>query len=116
MNNDKFEKKIAKKYGVNSSELKSLSLRQIKNLQINKKRTLQDNEKFKLVKKPVKAIVKGATIGASVAGVVNTVFPNLVPVAGTYLTTSSNIPDQAKLAILTALAHYQLILLVVIQF
>ena len=41
MNNDKFEKKIAKKYGVNSSELKSLSLRQIKNLQINKKRTLK---------------------------------------------------------------------------
>ena len=104
MNNDKFEKKIAKKYGVNSSELKSLSLRQIKNLQINKKRTLQDNEKFKLVKKPVKAIVKGATIGASVAGVVNTVFPNLVPVAGTYLTTSSSIPNQAKLAILTFLA------------
>ena len=30
MNNDKFEKKIAKKYGVNSSELKSLSLRQNK--------------------------------------------------------------------------------------
>ena len=80
MDNEKFEKKVAKKYGVNSSELKSLSLKQIKNLQINKKRTLQDNEKFKLIKRPIKTVVKGASLGASVAGVVNTIFPNLIPV------------------------------------
>ena len=104
MDNEKFEKKVAKIYGVNSSELKSLSLKQIKNLQINKKRTLQDNEKFKLIKRPIKTVVKGASLGASVAGVVNTIFPNLIPVAGTYLTTSSSIPNQAKLAILTFLA------------
>lgn len=104
MNKEKFEKRVVKRYGVSSEVLKDLSVSKIKNLKINHKYELKEKEKFKLVKKPIKVIAKGAGLGASVAGCVNTLFPNLIPVIGTYITTSSNISSKAKLALLTSLA------------
>ena len=49
-------------------------------------------------------IVKGAKLGMGVAGCINTIFPNLIPVIGTYVTTSSNLSSNLKLGILSTLA------------
>ena len=97
MKAEKYEQKIKKKYGVTKEELKDLSISKIKNLKVNEKNLQKENSKFKLVRKPIKTIVKGATIGASVAGVVNTVFPNLVPVLGTHLNALSNNSNTSKI-------------------
>ena len=90
MKQEKYEQKIKMKYGVTKEELKDLSISKIKNLKVKEKNLQKENSKFKLVRKPIKTIVKGATIGASFAGVVNTVFPNLVPVLGAHLNALSN--------------------------
>ena len=104
MNQQKFEKRIYKKYGVSSDNLKDLSIGKIKNLKNINSKALQEKDKFKIIKKPIKGIVKGATIGMGVAGSINSIFPNLVPVASTYLLTSSNIPEGIKLSLLPAIA------------
>ena len=104
MNKEKFQKKVIKKYGVSSCELETLSVSKIKNLKIHNQEKLKENAKFKFIKKTLGVIIKGATIGTSVAGCINTIFPNLVPVSLTYLTTSSNISNGLKLSILTFLA------------
>ena len=97
MKQEKYEQKIKKKYGVTKEELKDLSISKIKNLKVKEKNLQKENSKFKLVRKPIKTIVKGATIGASVAGVVNTIFPNLVPVLGTHLNALSNNSNTNKI-------------------
>ncbi|MBQ8472680.1 MAG: hypothetical protein IJ501_04175 [Bacilli bacterium] len=104
MNKEKFENKLQSKYRVSRYELENLSISKIKNLKIQNQEKLKENSKFKIIKKPLGIILKGAFIGTSIAGCVNTVFPNLVPVGLTYLTTSSDIPNSLKLGILTFLA------------
>lgn len=104
MNMDKFEKKIEKKYGVKSEVLKDLSIRKIKNLKNINTTKLKEQQKFKFIRKPIATIIKGASIGTGVAGCINTIFPNLIPVIGTYVVTSSKIPNKYKLTILTTLA------------
>ncbi len=96
MNQENFSKKIEKKYGVSESELANLSISKIKNLKINEKRLRQEKSKLEVIKKPIKGIMKGAGIGASVAGIVNTVFPNLVPVVATHINATSNAPTWQK--------------------
>lgn len=85
MNQEKFKKKIQKRYGVNEEELSNFSISKIRKLKVNEKALKKQNAKFKIVKKPLGVIAKGASIGASVAGIVNTALPNLVPVIGTHL-------------------------------
>ena len=104
MNKEKVEKRLIKRYGVNPNEIKDLSITKIKNLKNINKEKLKQEDKFKVVKKPIGALIKGASIGASVAGCVNTAFPNLVPVVGTYLTTTSNFSNLEKTLGITLLA------------
>lgn len=106
MNKEKVEKKINKKYGVNSLEIKDLKLKQIKDLRVKNIEKLKQTKKYKFIKRPLGTIVKGASIGTGVAGFVNTVFPDLVPVLGTYITTSSNLSNEFKLGALTFLSSY----------
>lgn len=104
MNKKKFETKLQSKYGVSGYELENLSVSKIKNLKIQNQEKLKKNSKLRIIKKPLGVMLKGATIGTSIAGCVNTIFPNLVPVSLTYLITSSRIPNNLKLGILTILA------------
>lgn len=103
MNREKFENKLQNKYGVSGYELENLSVSKIKNLKIKKQEKLKENSKFRIIKKPLDVILKGAFIGTSIAGGVNTIFPNLVPVSLTYLITSSRVPNNLKLGTLTIL-------------
>lgn len=104
MNKEKFEKKVMKKYGATSNEIKDLSISKIKDLRIKNIEKIKNTKKYKFIKKPIGTIIKGAGIGASVAGCVNTIFPDLVPVVGTYITTTSNLSSEFKIGILTFLA------------
>ena len=104
MNKEKFENKLQSKYGVSGWELENLSVSKIKNLKIQNQEKLKGNSKFRIIKKPLGVILKGAAIGTSIAGGVNTIFPNLIPVSLTYLITSSRVPNSLKLGILTFLA------------
>lgn len=104
MNKEKFEKKVIKKYGAPSTEIKDLPISKIKDLRVKNIEKIKTTKKYKFVKKPLGTIVKGASIGASVAGCVNTIFPDLVPVVGTYITTTSNLSNEFKLGILTFLS------------
>ena len=104
MNKEKFEKKVIKKYGVESSEIKDLSISKIKDLRVKNIEKIKTTKKYKFVKKPLGTIIKGAAIGTSISGCVNTIFPDLVPVLGTYITTTSNLNNEFKLGILTFLA------------
>lgn len=106
MNKEKVEKKISKKYGVNSIEIKDLKIKQIKDLRIKNLEKLKQTKKYKFIKKPIGTIVKGASIGTGVAGFVNTVFPDLVPVIGTYITTTTHLSPEFKLGILSFLSSY----------
>lgn len=97
MKEEKFVKKVKRKYGVKEDELANLSLARIRNLKVNEKKIRQEKSKLKVVKKPVGRIIKGASIGASVAGIVNTAFPNLVPVIGAHLNALSNASTTKKI-------------------
>ena len=60
---------------------------EIKNLDI---KTMDSTKQYKLVKEVPKDIIKGAVKGAGFAGVVNTVFPALIPTfAGIFTGASS---------------------------
>lgn len=104
MNKEKFEKKVVKKYGVDSQELKDLSISKIKNLKVKNIEKIKTSKKYKFIKQPLGIIVKGASIGTGVAGCINTAFPDLIPVVGTYITTTSHLDNKAKFAILTFLS------------
>lgn len=79
MNQEKIENKLNKKYGVSSEEIKDLSIGEIKNLKNINSKVIKKIDKFKFLKKePFKTIKQGALIGASVAGGVNTIFPDLI--------------------------------------
>ena len=91
MNEEKFKKKIESKYGVKSNEFGDLSLSKIKELKFHKNVDKILNDKFKCVKKPVSVLVKGGSLGAGVAGAVNTVFPNIVPVIGSAFTQAQDL-------------------------
>lgn len=97
MNQEKFEKKIQKKYGIKEDELSNLSISRIRKLKLNEKALKKQNAKFKVVKKPLGVIAKGASIGASVAGIVNTALPNLIPVIGAHLNAISNSSTTKKI-------------------
>ena len=75
------------KYGVKSSEIGDLSLSKIRELKFHKNVDKILNDKFKCVKKPVSVLVKGGSLGAGVAGAVNTVFPTpeFVPVTKIFI-------------------------------
>ena len=64
MNKEKVEKRLIKRYGVNPNEIKDLSITKIKNLKNINKEKLKQEDKFKVVKKPIGALIKGASIGA----------------------------------------------------
>ena len=97
MDKEKFSMKIEKKYGTNEEELANLSISRIKKLRINEKLLKKQKAKFKIIRKPLGFIAKGASIGAGVAGVVNTAFPNLIPVIGTHLNAISNTSTAKKI-------------------
>ena len=104
MNKEKFEKKVIKKYGVESLELKDLPISKIKDLRVKNIEKIKKSKKFKFIRKPIGTIVKGVSLGCGVAGCVDTIFPDLVPVVGTYITTTSHLSNEFKLGILTFLA------------
>lgn len=104
MNKEKFEKKVNKKYGVNSEELKDLTCSGIKNLKVENIENFKKTKRYKLIRKPLGTIAKGITSGCGIAGVVNTVVPDLVPVLGTYLTSTSKLDVKTKFAIASFLA------------
>lgn len=58
----------------------------VKSLKISNSAKNRDIANAKLIRKPVGIITKGASIGAGVAGMVNTAFPNLIPTVGGYIT------------------------------
>lgn len=58
----------------------------VKSLKISNSAKNRDIANAKLIRKPVGIIAKGASIGAGVAGMVNTAFPNLIPTVGGYIT------------------------------
>ena len=80
MNEAKFEEKIQKVYGLDKEELADSSVSKIKSLENINKSILEENKKFKVVRNIGNTLVKGGTYGAGIAGTVNTIFPNIVPV------------------------------------
>lgn len=102
MKEEKILKKVTKRYG--TTEINDLTISKIKNLKVNKKKLEEESKKFKLVRKPIKIICKGAGIGASVAGIVDTAFPNLIPVAGSYITSLMPTNTMNKVLSLSILA------------
>ena len=91
MNEEKFNKKIESKYGVSATDIENLSVSKIKELKFYKDVEKKFNDKFKVIKTPVAVLVKGGTLGAGVAGAVNTAFPNLVPVIGSAFTQAQDL-------------------------
>ena len=104
MNETKFEKRIQKFYGLDKQELANSSVSKIKSLKNINKSILKENKKFKVVRSIGNTLVKGGSCGAGIAGTVNTIFPNLVPVLASSLTTASNISTASKVAGLFAAA------------
>ena len=104
MNEAKFEEKIQKVYGLDKEELADSSVSKIKSLENINKSILEENKKFKVVRNIGNTLVKGATYGAGIAGTVNTIFPNIVPVVASSLTTASSISTASKAASLLAAA------------
>ena len=96
MNQEKFEKKIQKRYGVDTETLKDLNLSKIKSLENINTSKLKETKKFKVFRNIGNTLVKGGTMGAGVAGAINTAFPNIIPVAMSALTTSSNMSTIGK--------------------
>lgn len=92
MKNDlyKFDKKIKKNYNIDKEELQHLSLFQAKNLKNVNRISLEENDKFKLIKKPMKVILKGSSIGAGLSGILDTIFPNIIPVLGSIVISNTN--------------------------
>lgn len=82
------ENKIQKRYGMSVDEFKNADVETIKSLKITNAAKKKELAKSKLIKKPIGIITKGASIGAGVAGAVNTAFPNLIPTIGGYITGS----------------------------
>lgn len=104
MDKEKVTKKINKKYGVEPSVIRDSSTSKIKDLKLRKKINRIENDKFKFVKKPIGVLVKGGSMGAGLAGTVNTLFPNIVPVIGAALTESSNMSPLEKALGFTVMA------------
>lgn len=98
MNQDKFEKKLYKKYGTSKEELKDLNVSKIKNLQVLNAKKIKETKKFKFIRNIGNTLIKGGTIGAGVAGTINTVFPNIIPVTLSAITSYSEISNFGKLA------------------
>lgn len=96
MNTEKFEKKIEKKYGVTPYELKDLKISKIKKLQNINKTKLKEEKKFKVIRSITSTITKGAAKGAAVAGTIDTLFPNIIPVIQSAITTTSKIGTVEK--------------------
>lgn len=96
MNQEKFDLNIQKKYGVSPSELKDLSVSKIRNLSNVNREKLKEKKKFKVIRNIGSTLSKGASIGAGVAGTINTVFPNIIPVGLSALTTQANVSTFGK--------------------
>lgn len=86
-----FDEKIKSKYGVDSSSIKDLSTSKLKELKLHNIVEKKLGDKYKIVKKPLGVLVKGGSLGAGVAGAVNTVFPNIVPVIGSAFTQAQEL-------------------------
>lgn len=97
MNQEKFDLNVQKKYGVNGETLKDLSVSKIKNLRNINKEKLKEDKDFKLIRNISSTLTKGASIGAGVAGTINTAFPNIIPVAMSAFTTQSNMSTFGKI-------------------
>ena len=87
---NKFDTKIKNKYGTSKEELKNLSFKEVRNLKNINQIALMENDKFKLIKKPMKVLIKGASLGAGVFGTLDTIFPNIIPVLGSMVVSNSN--------------------------
>lgn len=104
MNEAKFENRIQKVYGLSKKELANSSVSKIKSLKNINKSILRENKKFKVVRNIGNTLVKGGSCGAGIAGTINTIFPNLVPVLASSFTTASNMNTVSKAAGLLAAA------------
>lgn len=96
MNEAKFENRIQKVYGLSKKELANSSVSKIKSLKNINKSILKENKKFKVVRNIGNTLVKGGSCGAGIAGTINTIFPNLVPVLASSFTTASNMSTVSK--------------------
>jgi len=92
----KFDAKLQKRYGIPKEELKDLSLSKIRSLSNVNKTALKETRNFKIFRGIGSTLVKGASLGAGVSGTINTIFPNIVPVVSSALTTSSDLPVIGK--------------------
>lgn len=104
MDCDKVTKKIYEKYGVGPSDISNLSVSKIKKLKYNSDLLKRESDKFAIVKKPVSTIVKGGSLGAGLAGSINTIFPNIVPVLGSAFTSTKEMSPVEKALGLTLFA------------
>lgn len=98
MDQKKFDAKVQKKYGVDTETLKDLNLSYIKKLKNVNKTKLSEEKKFKTVRNISSTLTKGAGIGAGIAGTINTAFPNIIPVALSAFTASSELSTFGKIA------------------
>ena len=97
MKKKSFEEKVQSKYGVSADQIGNLSTSRLKELQLHNGVEKKLNDKFSIVKKPIATIIKGGTLGAGVAGAINTAFPNIVPVVGSAFTEASQLEGWQKL-------------------
>lgn len=91
-----FDSKINKRYGIPKEELKDLSLSKIKSLRNINKNALKEAKNFKVIRGLSNTIIKGASLGAGISGTINTMFPNIVPVIASALTTNSDLNNFGK--------------------
>jgi len=92
----KFDNKINKRYGISKEELKDLPLSKIKSLGNINKEALKETRNFKVFRGIGSTLVRGASLGAGVSGTINTIFPNIVPVIASALTTNSDLNNFGK--------------------
>jgi len=92
----KFDNKINKRYGISKEELKDLPLSKIKSLGNINKEALKEARNFKVFRNIGGTLVRGASLGAGVSGTINTIFPNIVPVIASALTTNSDLNNFGK--------------------
>jgi len=104
MKKKSFEEKVQSKYGVGPEKIGDLSISKLKELKLHNNVEKKLGDKFKLVKKPIAVVAKGGTLGAGVAGAVNTAFPNIIPVIGSAFTEASQMTGLQKILSYGALA------------
>lgn len=91
-----FDNKINKRYGISKEELKDLPLSKIKSLSNINKEALKETRNFKVFRNIGSTLVRGASLGAGVSGTINTIFPNIVPVIASAITTNSDLNNFGK--------------------